>query len=238
MIRNQNLNKATQCRGKVAKFCETCVSLKSASAHAQLFITQKQQYPPPHLYLLTVLRLIRYKQLCFCETLLHHFTHSCSAGSLHSDSSQISAKFLFCSLQKTALFLCVWFFFLPFLSWTIAALPISPQSIICVGHYAICHLSDYTLSSVFTSGGLKELGRGTWSTMIGPFQLVVFVNLCRQVFHSEDISDPLHADVRGFVGLLRELRKAKEAMREVVHYTQSHRLLNVPEPSGEHYGVV
>lgn len=64
--------------------------------------------------------------------------------------------------------------------------------------------------------------------MIGPFQLAVFLYLWRQVFHSEDISDPLHADIRGFVGFLRELRQAKEAMREVVHYTQSHGLLNAP----------
>lgn len=64
--------------------------------------------------------------------------------------------------------------------------------------------------------------------MIGPFQLAVLVYLWREVFRSEDVSDPLHADIRGFVGFLRKLRQAKEAMWEVVHYAQSHRLLNVP----------
>lgn len=89
-------------------------------------------------------------------------------------------------------------------------------------------LSNNTLSSIFTSVGSKKLGRGTWSTMIGPFQLAVFVYLWWQVFGGEDVSDSFHADIRGFVGFLRELRQTQEAMREVIHYTQSHGLLNVP----------
>lgn len=63
--------------------------------------------------------------------------------------------------------------------------------------------------------------------MIGPFQLAVFIHLWRQVFHSEHLSDPLHADIRSLMGLLSELRQAEEAMWEVIYDTQSHRLLDV-----------
>lgn len=96
MIHNQNLNKAIQCRGKVAIF--SCVCLKSASAHAQ-YNTKAVVSPlsPLFTYCQT---LIKYKRNSFRETLLHHFTHSCSVGSLHSDSSQSSALISFC-LKKT-----------------------------------------------------------------------------------------------------------------------------------------
>lgn len=74
--------------------------------------------------------------------------------------------------------------------------------------------------------------------MIGPIEFAVLAHLWRWVFHGEDLSDALHADIRGLSGLLGELGEAEEAVREVVHHTQRHRLLDVLQSFGKHHGVI